>query len=144
MDTLKQNEKRGKDFEILISKDINGFLTDYNSNSYDIETSTQLIEIKSCILRTICRHRGRFVINPSAHSNLFKLSQELHKSAVYTFILYINENNLPKIIQTKTLSWSTVQELIKNKKPLTRNWHGNIRLYILLYYNDVFGDKHVL
>jgi hypothetical protein len=99
-----------------------------NRGPYDLETTTELIEVKACRVKTITEKKkngdprfraGRFLINIQAHENLKVLAEEKSKKASYLFVLY-QEKDLIRILATKQLSWEATNMILQKMKVFTR------------------------
>lgn len=143
MGTIKQNEKRGKYVEQLVQERVGGVLVESRIKPYDIETKKEFIEVKSAKLRTIGHKRnqymqtGRLVINLGSHESLLNISKEKSKIALYIFVVYTLQDNLPKIIKIKTLCWVEVQELLESRKMIIRQ---NKLKYVCFPHTVIFHD----
>lgn len=144
MNTIKKNSRRGRFFEELINKVVEGEHIKTRTKCFDIETKASLIEVKSAKLMTITAKKkngenymrvGRFVINEVSHNKLGQVAEEKEKIPYYVFVVYTKKTD-PVVVKKKILLHCEVDKILKKLKFWTR--HDGTR-YVGVDHTKIFG-----
>lgn len=123
---IKHNQVIGQKIEELIAREIpNATLPYFGRGPFDIETPTDIIEVKSCQVKTKGLKKktfqylqtGRFILLQESHKNLKAEGENKGKQPKYSFVLYVGEEVL-EIIDKCFLTWAEVDLSLK----LYRSW----------------------
>jgi hypothetical protein len=115
--TIKSNELIGHEIERLIAQDFEVQRINENRGSFDLETRTELIEVKSCRPLTVSHGTacsvGRFAFVLSSHRGLRDEALGRNLTPSYLFVLY-EANPVVTIIERRSRTWEQVDAVLRD------------------------------
>lgn len=144
--TIKQNEARGREVELIVAKKMHGIVSPSRTWPYDVEIGDALLEVKCCKVKTKgykmadgqYMQTGRFFILVNSHERLKQKAVEMAKEPKYVFVVYDLVKDRLEVVRMKTVSYETVSSLLSSRKVYTRT--DGLKL-VGIRHTEVFEDR---